>query len=191
MKTNRQEELNSALARRRGLMYRRILIGRILLGVWAGAVVLNLILLYGSSELRFYLSSVTADFLLMLRMVYPDSIGTLIGAVVSLAIPCLMVCATVFWKRESAELLRLAVFVLLWLDLIFGVWLVMGNAVPVFGSGSNRIFVILANFALHILLIWHISRARRAVTSLDVLPETEIDEGDPFEEFKKNREKDA
>ena len=181
MKIDRQEELNRTLSLRRALMHRRILIGRILLGAWAAATVLNLILLYGSSQMRFCLSSVTADLLLMLRMIYPDSSGTLVALAVSVAIPCLLIAAAVFWKHESAGLLRSVAFLLCWLDVVIGVWLVIGNAVPVFGEGSNRTFVILANLALHVLLIWHISRARRAITSLDVLPESEI-EGDPFDE---------
>lgn len=185
MKRNHQEEINDALTRRRQLMHRRILIGRILLGLWAAASVLNLVLLYGSSQLRSYLSSVTADFLFMLRIVSPDSAGAIVAMVAAMAIPCLMVAAAILWKRESAEPLRTASFLLLWLDVIIGVWLVIGNAVPVFGEGSNRTFVILANLALHVLLIWHISRARRAVTSLDVLPESEI-EGDPFEAFRRS-----
>ncbi|MBQ8288427.1 MAG: hypothetical protein IJX76_06615 [Clostridia bacterium] len=183
-KLTRKEEINRTLANRRRLMHRRILIGRILLGVWAAATVVNLILLIGSASLRSYLSSVTADLLLMLRIVYPDSAGAWIAIALAVAIPCLLVTATVFWKQESAEPLRTAAFILIWLDVIVGVWVFFWNPVLVFGDGTNQTVVILANLALHILLIWHVSRARRAVTSLEVLPESEI-EGDPFEEFRR------
>ncbi|MBQ8383523.1 MAG: hypothetical protein IJX47_09995 [Clostridia bacterium] len=183
-KLTRNEEINQTLANRRKLMHRRILIGRILLGVWAASAVINLIFLFGSATLRFYLSSVTADLLMMLRIVYPDSVGAWIAIAFAVAIPCLLVTAAVFWKQEFASPLRTAAFLLLWLDVIVGVWVFFWNPVLVFGDGSNRTAVILINLALHILLIWHISRARRAVTSLEILPEAEI-EGDPFEEFRR------
>ena len=189
-KITRDADINLTLANRRRLMHKRILIGQILTGVFAAATVLNLILLWGSLTVRSFLSSPTADFLWSLRFLLMNSAATVLAAAVAVTIPCLLVLAAIFWKRESAAPLRSFVFLLLWADVIIGLWVCFQEPAMIFGIGFNRTFVILANLALHSLLIWHISRARRAVTSLDVLPESEIT-GDPFEEFKKKRSEDA
>ncbi len=184
--SSRQAEINRQLADRRRLMQKRILIGRILLAVWGTAALLNLILLLLSADLRFYLSSTTADLLLALRVLYPDAgwnVPALLGA---FAIPLLMGGAAILWKGDSAKLLRDGMFLLLWTDVVFGLFGYFMDPVLLFGTGSNQTAVVIANLAIHGLLIWHISRARRAVISLEVLPESEI-EGDPFEEFRKKQ----
>lgn len=183
-KITHDQDVNRTLADRRKLMDRRILIGRILVGVWAAATVLNLIFLMGSAALRSYLSCTMADLLLMLRYIYAESAVTRFTALPAAVIPCFMVLTAVFWKKDFASILRRAVFILLWLDVIVGVWGYFVDPALLFGVGSNHTFVALANLALHLFLIWHISRARRAMISLDVLPVSEI-EGDPFEEFRK------
>ena len=189
-KLTRDANINLTLARRRRLMKKRILIGRILIGVYAAAAALNFLLLWGSLTLRSPLSSPVADLLWSLRFLLMPSAATFVGAAVAVTIPILLVLAVIFWKDESAALLRLFVFLLLWADIIVGLWVCFQNPAMLFGIGSGRTVLILLNLALHILLIWHVSRARRAITSLEVLPETEIT-GDPFEEFKKDRSEDA
>ena len=174
----------------RFVMHKRILIGRILAGVYAVAAAVNLILIAGSVTLRSPLSSPTADLLWSLRLLTMDSTAVFLGGAVAIAIPCLLASVAILWKKDSVASLRAFVFLLLWADIIIGLWVCFQNPAIIFGIGSNRTFLILANLALHILLIWHISRARRAVISLEVLPESEIT-GDPFEEFKKDRSEDA
>ena len=189
-KITRDGDVNLTLQKRRRLMHKRILIGRILAGVYAAAAAVNLALLWGSATLRSPLSAPAADLFWSLQLLTMDSTAVFVGAAVALAIPCLPASAAIFWKKDWAASLRTMAFLLLWADIMIGLWVCFQNPAIIFGIGSNRTFLILANLALHILLIWHISRARRAVISLEVLPESEIT-GDPFEEFKKDRSEDA
>ncbi len=186
MSDSRSEKVNRALEARRKLMTKRILLGRILLLVWTVAAILNLVLLYGNVRYRLPLSSTTADLLMMFRFLHPDQGSTGWMLPVALLLPVGLLVANYFWKKHNA--IRLAVFLLLWLDVICMVAAWLWNPVILFGESGIRDFVAIANLLLHALLIWHISRARRAVESLEILPEREY-EGDPFEEFR-NRSSD-
>lgn len=186
MKESRSAEVNRALTERRALMNRRILIGRILLGVWMLTAVVNLLLLYGSNLLRLPLSSTSADLLMMLSILNPDSPAAVAALLGALLIPAVMAAGIVFWKHERAGLLRMLLFLLLWADVVLGLAAYFWNPAVLFGESDKQTVLAVVNLVLHVLLVWHISRARSAVVSLETLPEAEI-EGDPFEEFRKNR----
>lgn len=181
MKNTRSEEVNRALEARRKLMVKRIRLGRVLLAIWVVAAVLNLVLLFGNRQYRLPLSSVSADLLLMLRFLYPQQGVTILLIPAAFLIPAGLILANVFWKKHSS--IRLAVFLLLWLDVICLIAAWLWNPAMLFGESELCHIVAVLNFACHIFLVWHISRARRAVESLEVLPEHEY-EGDPFEEFR-------
>lgn len=184
MKETRTEEVNRALSERRKLMNRRIFFGRILLAVWAVMAALNLVLLFGNIRYRLPLSCATADLLMMVRFLHPaqNITGWLIP--LSVLLPIVLLLAMLFWKKHPA--IRLGVFLLLWVDVICMVAAWLWDPVILFGNSGIRDFIAVANLFLHVFLIWHISRARRAVVSLETLPMTEY-EGDPYEEFQNRR----
>lgn len=184
MRDSRTDEVNRALEMRRGLMQKRIFIGRILLSIWTIAAALNLVLLFGNVRYRLPLSSTTADLLMMIRFLYPDQSATGLLTPLALLIPIALLLALIFWKKHDS--IRLGTFLLLWLDVVCMVAAWLWNPVILFGDSGIREFIAIANLLVHVVLIWHISRARRAVESLEILPETEY-EGDPYEEFRKNR----
>ena len=178
---SRSEEVNRALEARRKLMAKRIVFGRIILLIWTVVAMLNLLLLYGNVRYRLPLSATTADLLMMLRFLHPDQGATVLLIPLSILIPVGMFAANFFWKKH--DVIRLSVFLLLWLDVICIIAAWLWNPVILFGESDIRHFVAIGNLLLHFFLIWHISRARRAVESLEILPEKEY-EGDPFEEFR-------
>ncbi len=186
MKGSRTEQVNRALTERRRLMQRRIFTGRLCLLAWAVLSALNLVLAYGSNVLRLPVSCISADLLMMLHFLHPDTAGSGLWMIPAALLPVGMVLAAFWWNREKAELARKAVFLLLWLDVVLGLAAYIWDPAILFGSGDKQLTFALLNLAGHILLVWRISRARRAVDSLDVLPQSEI-EGDPFEEFTKAR----
>ena len=95
-----------------------------------------------------------------------------------------MVAAIVFWERDGVgNALRTTVFLLLWADVILGLSAYFWNPAVLFGDSEFQTAVAVANLVFHIALVWLISRARRAVESLDILPESEF-EGDPYETFR-------
>ena len=102
------------------------------------------------------------------------------SCVAAFLIPIALVLANVFWKKPSG--IRLAVFLLLWMDVICLIAAWLWNPAMLFGESDLCHLVAVLNLACHIFLVWHVSRARRAVESLEILPEHEY-EGDPFEEF--------
>lgn len=181
MKDSRTVEVNRALDARRALLNKRVLFGRILLLVWLPMVILNLVLLYWNANFRLPISCTTADFLLMLHAVNPDQTNTVLLIPLALLISIGIGAAALLWKKYS--LFRHGMFILLWIDVICMLTAWLWNPILLFGEGELRNVIAVANLAIHIFLIWHISRARRAVDSLEVLPEQEY-EGDPFEEFR-------
>lgn len=187
MKETRSEQVNRALAARRALMRRRIRIGRILLILWLLFAALNLALLYGSRNLRLPVSCTTADLLMMFYFLSPNAAGSGLLVPLSLLIPALLLPAIVFWKSEKGEFWRRGVFLLLWLDVVCMLSAYLWNPAILFGENQFQLALAVGNLASHVFLIWWISRARRAVQSLEILPETEA-EGDPFEEFKRDQE---
>ena len=184
VKDSRTEEVNRALAARRQLMHKRILRGRIALIVWAVAAVLNLVLLFGSNQLRLPLSCTSADFCVMLYFLDSDLSGNLLLWIPPIVLPILMVMAVIFWNRDGAgKALRTFSFLLLWLDVILGLSAYFWNPAMLFGDTKFQTAVAIVNLIAHLLLVWLISRARRAVESLEILPESEY-EGDPYEAFR-------
>lgn len=187
-KLSRTEEVNRALAARRTLMRRRILRGRIALVAWAVLAALNLVLLYGSDKLRLPISSTSADLCVMLHFLYPDAAGSVLLWIPALLLPVLLVVAAIFWTRDGAgQVLRTVIFLLLWLDVILGLSAYFWNPAILFGDTKFHTVVAILNLVGHVLLVWIISRARRAVESLEILPESEY-EGDPYEAFKHKSE---
>lgn len=186
VKASRTDEVNRVLAARRALMRRRILRGRVTLIVWAVLAALNLVLLFGSDNLRLPVSCTSADFCMMLHFVYPDAAGSALMMIPALLLPLLMVLAAVLWTRDSVgSALRTAIFLLIWVDVVLGLAAYFWNPAVLFGDNNIQTALAVLNLAGHLALIWLISRARRAVQSLEILPENEY-EGDPFEEFRKN-----
>ena len=181
MMDSRTEEVNRALEARRRLMAKRIVFGRIILLVWTVAAILNLVLLYSNVRYRLPLSAATADLLMMLRFLHPDQGATVLFIPLAILIPVGMMGANFFWKKHDT--IRLAMVLLVWADVVCMIAAWLWNPVILFGESGIRHMVAIGNILLHFFLVWHISRARRAVESLEVLPEREY-EGDPFEEFK-------
>ena len=181
MTDSRTEQVNRALEARRRLMNKRIMFGRILLWIWAPAVVLNLMLFYLNANIRLPISSTTADFWLMLRVLNSENGLSVLLYLPIAMVPAGIVAASIFWKKQSA--LRTGVFLLLWADMICMIAAWLWNPILLFGDNSLRHWIAVANLIVHIFWIWHISRARRAVESLEILPEREY-EGDPYEEFR-------
>ncbi len=186
--SSRTQEVNRALAARRALMQRRILIGRIILIVWAAFAFANLIFLRGSTALRLPLSCTSADFCVMMRFLYPDAGGSILLYIPAILLPVLLAVSAWHWPREGAVLLRRGAFLLIWLDVILGLSAYIWNPAILFGESNLQTALAVLNLVFHIFLVWNISRARRAVESLEILPEQEI-EGDPFEEFRKSAKK--
>ena len=187
-KLSRTEEVNRALAARRKLMKQRILRGRIALIVWAVLAALNLVLLYGSDQLRLPISCTSADLCVMLHFLYPEVWGSILLWIPALLLPVLLVVAAVLWTQDRAgQTLRTAIFLLTWLDVILGLSAYFWNPAMLFGDTKFHTVVAVLNLVGHVLLVWLISRARRAVESLEILPESEY-EGDPYEAFKNKSE---
>ena len=184
VKNSRTEEVNRALAARRELMRRRILRGRVALIAWAVLAALNLVLLFGSDKLRLLVSCTSADLCIMLHFLHPDASGSVLLLLPALLLPVLMLLAAVFWNRDGyGNVLRTVVFLLLWVDVIIGLSAYFWNPAVLFGDTYFQTAVAIANLAGHLMLVWLISRARRAVESLEILPESEY-EGDPYEAFR-------
>ena len=187
-KLSRTEEVNRALAARRTLMRRRILRGRIALVAWAVLASLNLVLLYGSDKLRLPISCASSDLCVMLHFLYPDASGSVLLWIPAILFPLLMVASAVWWNRDGAgKMLRIGSFLLLWLDVILGLSAYFWNPALLFGDTKFQTAMAIANLFVHLVLVWMISRARRAVESLEILPESEY-EGDPYEAFKHKSE---
>ena len=186
MKDSRTEEVNRALEVRRALMNRRILFGRILLWAWVPLGLLNLVFCQANANFRIPLSSTTADFLLIIRFLYPQQKPTVLLVPLAILIPVGIAVAALLWKKHN--FLRTGVFILIWSDIICMIAAWLWNPILLFGDNEVRNIIAVCNLAAHIFLVWHISRAKRAVESLEVLPEQEY-EGDPFEEFR-NKSKD-
>ena len=188
-KDSRTEEVNRALAARRTLMRRRILRGRIALTVWAILSALNPVLFFGSDKLRLPVSSPSADLCMILYLLSTEDGNA--GArwiLPAFLLPLLMVLAAILWNRDGVgNLLRKASFLLLWVDVILGLFAYIWNPAMMYGNTTFYTVVAIANLAGHLLLVWLISRARRAVDSLEILPESEY-EGDPYEAFRHKEE---
>lgn len=188
VKESRTEEINRALAARRRLMHKRILRGRITLVGWAVLAALNLVLLFGSDQLRLPVSCTSSDLCVMLHFLYPNASGSGLLWIPAILLPVLMVLGAVWWTRDGAgKALRTALFLLTWLDVILGMSAYFWNPAILFGDTKFQTAVAIANLFGHFVLVWLISRARRAVESLEILPETEY-EGDPYEAFRNKSE---
>lgn len=186
MKDSRTAQVNQALAERRATMERRIRLGRIFLLVWLVFAVLNTVLLFGTQHYRLFLSCTTADFLVMIRFLYPSVDAAVLLIPLAFVLLAVILAAVILWKRPAFGALRTAVFLLLWADVIFALTTWLWNPAILFGESNLQHLIAIVNLLLHIALIWRVGRARRAVTSLEILPESES-EGDPFDEFTKNR----
>ena len=187
-KQSRTDEVNQALAARRKLMEKRILRGRIALIVWAVAAIVNLVFLFGSDELRLFLSCTSADFCVMYHFLNPDLPGSVCLLIPAFLLPVGMIVAAILWKRDGVgNWLRTGSFLLLWLDVILGLSAYFWNPAVLFGDHKLQTVVAISNLLAHIGLVWMISRARRAVESLEILPESEY-EGDPYEAFRNKSE---
>lgn len=188
VKDSRTEEVNRALSARRALMRRRILRGRIALVAWSLLAALNLVLLFGSDKLRLPVSCTSADLCMMLHFLNPDVSGSALLLIPALLLPVVIVLAVIFWNQDGfGKVLRTAVFLLLWVDVILGLSAYFWNPAVLFGDTKFQTVVAIANLVGHLLLVWMISRARRAVDSLEILPESEY-EGDPYEAFRNKSE---
>lgn len=187
MKDTRAAEINRVLAERRAIMERRIRTGRILLIVWLVFAVLNMILLFGTQHYRLFFSCTTADFLVMIRFLYPSANATVAMLPLAMLPLAAILAAIIVWKRSEWKILRTCIFVLLWVDVICAITTWLWNPAILFGENGVQHLIAICNLLFHFALIWWVGRARRAVTSLEVLPETEY-EGDPFAEFAKHHE---
>ncbi len=188
-KDSRTEEVNRALAARRTLMRQRILRGRIALTVWAIISALNPVLFFGSDKLRLPVSSPSADLCMILYLLSSeDGQGGALWILPAVLLPLLMVLAAILWNWDGVgNLLRTGAFLLVWLDVILGLFAYIWNPAMMYGNTKFYTVVAIANLAGHLLLVWLISRARRAVESLEILPESEY-EGDPYEAFRNKSE---
>lgn len=188
-KDSRTDEVNRALAARRTLMRQRILRGRIALTVWAILSALNPILFFGSDKLRLPVSGTSADLCMILYLLSSDDgKGGALWILPAFLIPLGIVLAAILWDRDGVgKLLRTASFLLLWVDVILGLFAYIWNPAMMYGNTNFYTVVAIANLIGHLLLVWLISRARRAVESLEILPESEY-EGDPYEAFRHKEE---
>lgn len=187
MKDSRTAEVNQVLTERRSMMERRIRIGRILLILWLVFAALNLVLLFGTQHYRLFFSCTTADFLVMIHFLTPSAGTTVVLIPLAILLLAAILTAIIVWKRSKWGFLRTCVFVLLWVDVVCGITAWLWNPAILFGENDVQHLIAICNLLLHFALIWWVARARRAVISLEVLPEAEL-EGDPFAEFTKNNE---